>query len=387
MDDKLKEWCTQRQWEILCAIEAEGSLAAAALKLGINRSNVSRARSVALATAARHGYAPDHDMTHPTAPGFRLRGTSTLYDSATGEAKIQWVKTTADDDAQFEAFKAAINAAAKDLPRLQPVKQTTTTRPELCNQYTFTDYHMGMLVNPPERAEKWNLDIAQDTLVKAFSHLIASAPDADECVLVQLGDFLHQDSIDAVTPTSRHLLDSAASYTQIVEASVRVLRHLIDMALAKHSKVHVIMAEGNHDISSSIWLRSMFRSLYEDEPRLTVDDSELPYYAYQFGQNMLGFTHGHLRKFETLPGLFSAQFAPMWGATTKRYAHCGHYHHPKQTTKDGMSVYQHPTLSSRDNYAQRGGWFAERQAICHTYHIDNGMTGATMVTPEMLEKS
>jgi hypothetical protein len=58
------------------------------------------------------------------------------------------------------------------------------------------------------------------------------------------------------------------------------------MLLAKHKNVHVILAEGNHDMASSVWLRTMFKALYENEPRITVDDSALPYYAHEFGNVM-----------------------------------------------------------------------------------------------------
>jgi hypothetical protein len=89
---------------------------------------------------------------------------------------------------------------------------------------------------------------------------------------------------------------------------------------AKHEKVVVLMAEGNHDMASSVWLRVMFRALYENEPRVEVIDSELPYYCHQHGKTMLAFHHGHLKKNDQLPLLFASQYPEVWGATTKRYA-------------------------------------------------------------------
>ena len=49
------------------------------------------------------------------------------------------------------------------------------------------------------------------------------------------------------------------------------------MLLQKHERVVLIMAEGNHDMASSAWLREVFSTFYESEPRITVDTSPYPY--------------------------------------------------------------------------------------------------------------
>jgi len=74
----------------------------------------------------------------------------------------------------------------------------------------------------------------------------------------------------------------------------------------------------------------------------------------------------------------------MWGETKYRYVHCGHVHHVAEKEHSGITVVQHPTLASRDAYAARGGWYAERGARCDTYHIEHGHVARTIVTPEMV---
>jgi hypothetical protein len=160
---------------------------------------------------------------------------------------------------------------------------------------------------------------------------------------------------------------------------------MIAYALSKHKIFHLLIVEGNHDECSSVWLRQMFAAMYEDEPRMTVNDSELPYYVYQHGDVMLAFHHGHKIKNEQLPGLFAAQFPKMWGACTHRHAHTGHRHHADEKEYSGMTVTQHPTLSARDAYAARGGWIADRAAMSITYHKRFGQYSRAFVTPEMLE--
>jgi hypothetical protein len=189
---------------------------------------------------------------------------------------------------------------------------------------------------------------------------------------------------EPVTPTSGHILDQDGRFSKIVQAAIRVLRQIVEMALAKHRHVFVLMAEGNHDMASSVWLRCMFKALYEREPRITVIESELPYYVHQHGATMLCFHHGHMKKNDDLPLLFAAQFPAIWGATSKRYCHTGHRHHHQEKEHSGMTVIQHPTLAARDAYAARGGWVAERQATAMTFHDQYGLVARNTVTPEML---
>jgi len=128
----------------------------------------------------------------------------------------------------------------------------------------------------------------------------------------------------------------------------------------------------------------VFSALYENEPRLTVNDSETPFYVYQHGETMLAFHHGHMKKNDQLPILFAAQFPKVWGNTTRRYAHTGHRHHVEEREHSGMTVIQHPTLAARDAYAARGGWISDRAATAITYHERFGQVGRSTVNPEML---
>lgn len=312
-----------------------------------------------------------------------VTGRSTLR-NAEGEVVMEWEKTSLDREAEERARQAAFEAMAAKLPRVGPIKGPAACNAELATLYTLTDCHVGMLAWHKEGGADWDLAIAERTLVGCFAAMIAAAPASEVGIVNQLGDWMHFDGLSAVTPTSGHLLDADGRFDKLVDTAIRILRVVIDMTLAKHKRVHVVMAEGNHDLASSVWLRKMFAALYEKEPRVTVDDSPLPYYAVQHGTTMLAFHHGHLKKNDQLPLLFAAQFSKMWGDTTKRYCHTGHRHHVEEKEHSGMIVTQHPTLAARDAYASRGGWIADRAATAITYHARFGQVGRVTVSPDML---
>lgn len=386
--DRLLEFCTtKKQQDLIGAIDVCNGNVVNALKLlkweGAP-TNYQRTFREIKAKAARSGYAPEHDFTHQVPDGFQAKGVSTYYNKE-GKPSGQWVKASIDQQRQAEMQEAAIAALSQDIPRAVAIPAPERTLSDLVNLYTLTDCHVGALAWHKEGGADWDLGIAEQVLVDSFAAMIAGAPDAETAIVNQLGDFMHFDGLVAQTPMNKHPLDADGRFGKIVEVAIRILRRVIDMALSKHGKVHVVMAEGNHDMVSSIWLRKMFKALYENEPRVTVDDSELPYYVYQHGQTMLAFHHGHLKQNGGFPLFFATQFPSVWGTTTKRYGHCGHKHHVDEKEHSGMTVIQHTTLAARDAYAARGGWHSERAATAITYHKKFGKVATNTVSPEMLE--
>ena len=384
IDEKLKDYATPKQAEYIDAVNAHRSMRAAARSIGVNYTTINSAIEAVQKKAALCGYAPAYGMTNPAPSPFIVKGVSTFYNEK-GEMAGQWVKTKLDDEKREEAIRAAVQALSEDVERARPTPAPKNVSEHLCNLYTLTDCHVGMRSWKHETGENWDLSIAEHTLLSAFSHLVRSTPKAKVAFVNQLGDFLHFDSLSPTTPTSGHVLDADSRYSKVVKVATKILRCVIDEALKTHGQVIVLLAEGNHDPASSVWLRHLFSLLYENEPRVKVIDSEIPYYAHKHGEVMLAFHHGHLKKNDQLPLLFAAQYPAIWGETKKRYCHTGHWHHEQVKEHNGMKVTQHPTIAARDAYASRGGWVADRQITAITYHERFGQVGSTTVVPEMLE--
>ena len=242
-----------------------------------------------------------------------------------------------------------------------------------------------MLAWHQEGGSDWNISLAEKTIIAALAQMIDQSPKAHTAVVNIQGDFLHTDGKTPVTPASKHVLDADSRFPKIRRAAIRIIRSLVIMSLHRHQEVHLIIAEGNHDEESAGWLADLFSVHYEEEPRVIVNDSVLPFYVLEWGNTMLGIHHGHKVKNESLPLLFAAQFPQQWGRTTRREIHCGHRHHRDEKEYNGVTVVQHPTLAARDAYAARGGWIADRAAWAITYHKKYGAVGRVMITTEMLE--
>ena len=383
IDEGLKTYATERQKEYIDAVNEYGGFRSAARSLNINHSAIVEAVALIRRRAATSGYAPEQDMVRPVPEPFIVRGVSTYY-NAEGKASGQWVKSKIDDSKLQEMMKAVIDGMKDDIPRLTALPAPALGNDNLLNCYVITDYHLGMLAWDEEAGENWDLDIAQALVVKWFEQAIAQSPNADTAVFAQLSDFLHFDGMDAVTPASKHLLDVDTRFAKVVRSAIRVLRTVIDMLLAKHQHVHIIMADANHDPVSQIWLREWFSVLYENEPRITVDKSPNPYNAYEFGKTALFFHHGHKRKVSNVSEVFAGQFREMFGRTKHAYAHMGHYHSIDVKENNLMIVEQHRTLAPGDAYSARGGWLSGRDAKVITYSKQFGEVSRLTINSDML---
>jgi hypothetical protein len=384
IDENLYKYCTPRQRETLEAIERLGSARAASIELGMNIGNASETYLAVKRKAAKFGYAPEHDFTRPVPEGYVAKGVSTYY-NAEGKPAGQWVKASLSHQALVDAMREAIDGFKDEILPASLIAAPQACEEHLCNLYTFTDYHLGMLAWHKEGGSDWSIAIAEKTILAALAQMIDQSPKAHTAVVNIQGDFLHTDGKTPVTPASKHVLDADSRFPKIRRSAIRIIRSLVAISLSRHQEVRLIIAEGNHDEESAGWLSDLFAVHYEEDPRVTVNDSVLPFYVFEWGSTMLGIHHGHKVKNESLPLLFAAQFPQEWGRTTRREIHCGHRHHRDEKEYNGVTVVQHPTLAARDAYAARGGWIADRAAWAITYHKKYGAVGRVMITTEMLE--
>lgn len=386
MANPLLEFCaTEKQYNAvkLCVVDGM-TQSEAAEKMGVTRNAVKNLLVAVREKAQLRGYSPKHDWHNPVPDGHKIKGVSTFYNED-GKPVRQWVKSQTDEKRQFEILVERIEAAQEGLPRFKRVAPPKAADDDLLSLLTITDFHLGMYAYEAETGDDWDVHIARDVFLNSISDMIKAAPRAGTGMLCQLGDFLHWDGILSVTPQSGHILDADTRYGKLVEMAMSVMTEAVNMMLRKFEKVIVISAEGNHDISGSIWLRKHIKHLFADEPRLEVIDNDFPYYAYLHGETMLGFHHGHKVKMANLHKLFASEprFREMWGAATTTYIHTGHYHHERVVEDAGAIAEQHPTLSGRDAYTARGGWVSRRGAKLITYHKVDGEVGRITVRPRV----
>ena len=325
--------------------------------------------------------APGEEYVTPA--GQALRAQSVLAD-ADNRVLLTWHKTDRDAAQREVAMRAVVDALKADLPRAAPVSPPVGTAADLLNLYAVTDAHFGMLAWHEETGADYDLVIAEKLLLDWFAAAIDLAPAAEVGILAQIGDLLHYDGFESKTPTSGHILDADSRLPKVIRVVIRTLRRVIAMLLAKHGRVHVIMADANHDPASEAWLREMFSAFYDEESRVTVDRSAGTYYAYEHGAVSLFFHHGHKRKIGNVDSVFAGKYREAYGRTKFSYAHLGHLHSDELKSTNLMKVERHETLAAPDAYASNGGWLSGRSAKVITYSKQYGEVARLTLTPGMV---
>lgn len=316
--------------------------------------------------------------------GFAHKRISNLSDGQ-GRTVARWDIVERDKAAQFEAMRAAVEAFKEEIPRAEPVGFAgKLNRADLLNLFVVTDAHFGSLSWREETGHDYDLAIAEKLITDWFAAAVELSPSASTAVLAQLGDLAHYDGMESKTPTSGHILDGDSRLPKMIRVIIRTMRRVIAMLLAKHDRVHIVMADANHDPAAEAWLREMFASFYEDEPRITVDSSASTYYVYEHGQTSIFLHHGHKRKVATVDTVFAGQFREIYGRTKHSYAHLGHLHSDELRSTNLMKVERHETLAAPDAYAANGGWLSGRSAKVITYSTLHGEVSRIVLSPDMV---
>lgn len=373
---------TETQLHIMQLLDAGKGLHEVAKEAGVHKRTVQKVKKKVKALMSLH--ISDTTGVEVQSP-YIIKGKSTLVDQD-GNVKLEWIKTTLDTQMLEALVKESVNGLKDTIPAFDVVnKSAIYGDSNLLNLHVLTDYHLGMFTWSEIGGADWDSKKAEQFIITWFKHAIDAAPNAEYGVLAQMGDFFHSDSVDPVTPASKHLLDSDSKYQQMVRSGIAIMKSIIEMMRNKYPYVIVYNVAGNHDFSSTAWLKELFHLYYADAPDVFVDNSGSIYHAHQHGDVSLFFHHGHKRNIGNIQETMIAKFRDMFGKTNKSYCHIGHFHHQAVKESPTMVVEQHRTIVPKDAYAANGGYESGRSAYVITYHKTYGEVSRINIGAELIE--
>ena len=315
-----------------------------------------------------------------------LAGKSTLRNSK-GDVILEWTKT-ARKSPDLMLLADHVKQTLKDtsLPKMKYSPPKKDKVRDNLYVYPVGDHHLGMLSWPEETGGDYNIRIGVELLEKAFSHLLKCAEPNSPALIVFLGDFLHFDSLEAVTPQHRNLLDADSRFPLIARGAMQLIRGVIELCRQHHASVHVIVEQGNHDPSSAIMIREALSLYYSRLKSVTIDSTPGVYHYYQFGKNLIGSHHGDkIKNLQQLPLVMASDRPFEWGQTKHRLFLTGHVHKDMVMDLPGARVESVRILPPVDAYAHESGYRSYREMKMLKLNTEYGEVARFMFKPDMIE--
>jgi hypothetical protein len=389
IDDTIYDLATLRQKEVIDTVRAYSTLTEAGKELGLAASNVHHRLQAAITRAARKGYCPEQGLDTPYPDGFLMEKV-TIHERG-GKVTETWARMCADKEKALAMLRLAITAICEDV---QPLAATSSAHTQYCEEDLMVnipvgDAHIGMLAWGEECGEDYDLSIAESIHCQAIDMLIAQAPNAKYCTIIDLGDWMHADNVIGITTRGGNVLDMDGRWHKVLRCAIRIVIYYITQCLKKFDYVTFRPEIGNHNDTSAIATQEWLSILYANEPRVTIGNTPGNVYFWQHGLCFFGSHHGHEIKFDKLPGIMAAKIMDDHIETKYRKFYCGHIHHKTMRASDFQTceVQTYRTLAPKDAYASSHGYVAPRDITAETWHKKYGHMGTVNINIPMMEAS
>lgn len=287
-----------------------------------------------------------------------------------------WLKKKSKD---FERERQAV----LDLLKLESPKSIKTYPQSESNvlEPCLYDVHLGCLIWGKECGQDWDVEITNQTFVDSLRALMQKSSGFKfEKVLYIVGqDFFNSDKSSPYAQTTAGTVQNDdGRYHKIISAGnqmqILAVKELLEIA-----PVEIVVMPGNHDTERAFHLGEVLKYYFYNNKHVTVDNSPLMFKFWEYGNNLLGFNHGHRAKFPDLYHAMTQLAAPQWGRTKYREMHIGHNHHeavtPALSSKDinGMIVRQMRSVCPPDEWHGEKPYISDKGADAYVWNKWDGL--------------
>lgn len=304
----------------------------------------------------------------------RLDGSKPMFGwrktkNADGTSDSVFWKNT-DNEESAEDIADRIASRMERVAAAPAILAPRTERHDLINFIPLFDVHLSMKVGD------YGTHDAVKRITDGMNDMFTRLPVASECLIVNGGDFTHQNDDSNQTPRNKHPLPVDTDYLDTTDIAVDVTVAMIEQSLQTHERVTFKAVRGNHDENTPYIIRAALRQRYRNCDRVTIQTDDLDFFAHQVGNNLICAHHGDLRKNpKDLVMGFAARYPKLWGGTEYRELHTGHKHHRHAIDLPGMLYEQHRAITPQDGYSKKNLYDAPSEMQAITYKLSGGRYG------------
>ena len=189
------------------------------------------------------------------------------------------------------------------------------------------DLHIGKLGWAGEVGENYDTKIARARFLDAINNLLKRAEGFEYSrILFPVGnDFFNSDNLFNTT-TKGTPQDEDLRWQKTWDMGCELVVDAIEMLKAKNVPIDVVMIPGNHDMERNKYLGTVLNAWFRNDDQVSINNAANPRKYYEFGEVLIGLTHGNEEKENSLPMLMATEQKEAWGRTTFHEWHLGHYH-------------------------------------------------------------
>lgn len=348
---------SEKQKEIAKLMDEGCSGSEIGRRLGMSERNARRTVSDLRARAHIAGYNPELGMTQGYPQGHEFQ-KATIHRKSDGTIIQVWDRMKKDHE---DAIRIAESIAKQFEHHIIPIKEIKKPKGEF-NQdiipfLQIGDAHIGMLAHESEVGHSFDIETAIHELKVAITELVYRHEPCERFVINDLGDATHYENELGLTEHSRHHLDMAGPWVDVIEAYIEFITYAIETALSRHNHVDVIINQGNHSRKNDKVAAILFRKLYANNPRVTILDNKNIFIPYRMGNTLVMTTHTDKCKPAAAANVMAIDYAQDWGETFYHYIDGGHVHHGQVKKEGNGAVYESfNQLAPSDKHAHDGGW-------------------------------
>lgn len=241
---------------------------------------------------------------------------------------------------------------------------------------TVSDLHFGRLTEKNISGADYNLEIAALKMLKIVqdyvNHFKERRDNIEEVVFFFLSDFFNVDNVQMTTTKGTPQVNCVHPQTMFKEGANLAIA-CIDK-LQELGKVRVPYVESNHDTMTSYHLALLLKAWYRNNEKVVIDTSPIPRKYIQFGNTLLGFSHGH-NDTRTIPYVMASEASREWGETKYHEFLCGHLHKEITTSDKTGAVLRHLSAPVPQDLwgMQKGLVVPNRKSQALLYDKENGL--------------
>lgn len=280
-----------------------------------------------------------------------------------------WLKKKKTQD-----IREVVQFMKDELAKIAPksVQKKSSNEGSYLYEISIPDLHLAKMGWDQESGHHYDVDVACDLFKDAVSNLIGriSNYDVEKIVLPIGNDFFNSDNGNNTTTKGTPQQD-AARWQQSFAKGCKLVVDVAD-ELTKKYDLDIVVVPGNHDRERNYYLGEYLSAWFRNNGMVNVENSPNFRKYYEYGENIILFTHGNNEKQSDLPMLMATE-CKNFSLKKFKTAHLGHFHQFQVKESFGVSVKILPSLCPADAWHDMKGFVGnKRSAMGFLYSKTNG---------------